>query len=137
PRPSVTPPSVRPARRSASASTPSWPRSTARTSLALLTGRRRARLRALTEVADLYALDGQWQHPSPWRERPVPVSRLLADVHERVAVEAYRRATAAAEPGAADRIQRALDRLAGAAELTSTGKRLVAELRWESKAVDA
>ncbi|MGW7100756.1 radical SAM/SPASM protein FxsBH, inactivated beta-hydroxylase extension form [Streptomyces sp. NPDC054838] len=107
------------------------------TALALLTGRRRARLRALTEVADLYALDGEWQHPSPWRERPVPVSRLLADVHERVAVEAYRRATAAPEPGAADRIQRALDRLAGAAELTITGKRLVAELRWESKAVDA
>ncbi|WP_327167869.1 radical SAM/SPASM protein FxsBH, inactivated beta-hydroxylase extension form [Streptomyces subrutilus] len=107
------------------------------TALALLTGRRRARLRALTEVADLYALDGAWQHPSPWREEPVPVSRLLADVHERVAVEAYRRATAAAEPGGSGRIHRALDRLAGAAELTVTGKRLVAELRWELKAVDA
>ncbi|MFD9334892.1 radical SAM/SPASM protein FxsB, inactivated metallohydrolase extension form [Streptomyces sp. NPDC060028] len=107
------------------------------TALALLTGRRRARLRALTEVADLYALDGEWQHPSPWRERPVPVSRLLADVHERVAVEAYRRATASPEPGGADRIHRALDRLSEAAELTSTGKRLVAELRWELKAVDA
>ncbi|MFG2995532.1 radical SAM/SPASM protein FxsBH, inactivated beta-hydroxylase extension form [Streptomyces sp. NPDC048340] len=107
------------------------------TALALLTGRRRARLRALTEVADLYALDGEWQHPSPWRERPVPVSRLLADVHERVAVEAYRRATANPEPGGADRIHRALDRLSEAAELTSTGKRLVAELRWELKAVDA
>ncbi|MEU9088244.1 radical SAM/SPASM protein FxsB, inactivated metallohydrolase extension form [Streptomyces sp. NPDC048357] len=107
------------------------------TALALLTGRRRTRLRALTEVADLYALDGEWQHPSPWRERPVPVSRLLADVHERVAVEAYRRATAAAEPGGADRIHRALDRLSEAAELTVTGKRLVAELRYELKAVDA
>ncbi|MER5871176.1 radical SAM/SPASM protein FxsB, inactivated metallohydrolase extension form [Streptomyces sp. NPDC002044] len=107
------------------------------TALALLTGRRRARLRALTEVTDLYALDGQWQHPSPWRERPVPVSRLLADVHERVAVEAYRRATTAPEPGASDAIHRALDRLSGAAELTVTGKRLVAELRWELKAVDA
>ncbi|MGI5448983.1 radical SAM/SPASM protein FxsBH, inactivated beta-hydroxylase extension form [Streptomyces sp. CA-243310] len=107
------------------------------TALALLTGRRRARLRALTEVADLYALDGQWQHPSPWRERPVPVSRLLADVHERVAVEAYRRAVAGPEPGAADPIHRALDRLSGAAELTITGKRLVEELRWELKAVDA
>ncbi|MFJ6796344.1 radical SAM/SPASM protein FxsBH, inactivated beta-hydroxylase extension form [Streptomyces sp. NPDC091268] len=105
--------------------------------LALLTGRRRARLRALTEVADLYALDGQWLHPSPWRERPVPVSRLLADVHERVAVEAYRRATSSPEPGGADLIHRALDRLAEAAELTSTGKRLVAELRWELKGVDA
>ncbi|MFG2414165.1 radical SAM/SPASM protein FxsBH, inactivated beta-hydroxylase extension form [Streptomyces goshikiensis] len=107
------------------------------TALALLTGRRRARLRALTEVTDLYALDGAWQHPSPWRERPVPVSRLLADVHERVAVEAYRRATAAPEPGGADRIHRALDRLSGAAELTSTGKRLVEELRWELKGVGA
>ncbi|MFF3020539.1 radical SAM/SPASM protein FxsBH, inactivated beta-hydroxylase extension form [Streptomyces sp. NPDC057939] len=107
------------------------------TALALLTGGRRARLRELTEVADLYALDGAWQHPSPWRERPVPVSRLLADVYERVAVEAYRRATATHEPDGADRIQRALDRLSGAAELTVTGKRLVEELHWELKAVDA
>ncbi|MFD5415986.1 radical SAM/SPASM protein FxsBH, inactivated beta-hydroxylase extension form [Streptomyces nojiriensis] len=107
------------------------------TALALLTGRRRTRLRALTEVADLYALDGQWQHRSPWRERPVPVSRLLADVHERVAVEAYRRATATPEPGGSDRIHRALDRLSEAAELTVTGKRLVAELRYELKTVDA
>ncbi|MFJ1868638.1 radical SAM/SPASM protein FxsBH, inactivated beta-hydroxylase extension form [Streptomyces sp. NPDC088097] len=107
------------------------------TALALLTGRRRARLRALTEVTDLYALDGAWQHPSPWRERPVPVSRLLADVHERVAVEAYHRATDGHEPDGADRIHRALDRLAEAAELTVTGKRLVEELRWELKSVDA
>ncbi|MEV6680960.1 radical SAM/SPASM protein FxsB, inactivated metallohydrolase extension form [Streptomyces erythrochromogenes] len=107
------------------------------TALALLTGRRRTRLRALTEVTDLYALDGEWQHRSPWRSRPVPVSRLLADVHERVAVEAYRRATAGAEPGGADRIHEALDRLSAAAELTVTGKRLVAELRYELKAVDA
>ncbi|MGW7330220.1 radical SAM/SPASM protein FxsBH, inactivated beta-hydroxylase extension form [Streptomyces sp. NPDC054840] len=107
------------------------------TALALLTGRRRTRLRALTEVADLYALDGEWQHPSPWRERPVPVSRLLADVHERVAVEAYRRATAMPEPGASDRIHRALDRLSEAAELTVTGKSLVAELRYELKTADA
>ncbi|MCX4802497.1 radical SAM/SPASM protein FxsB, inactivated metallohydrolase extension form [Streptomyces sp. NBC_01214] len=107
------------------------------TALALLTGRRRTRLRALTEVTDLYALDGQWQHRSPWRERPVPVSRLLADVHERVAVEAYRRATATPEPGGSDRIHRALDRLSEAAELTVTGKSLVAELRYELKTVDA
>ncbi|MBT2468111.1 FxsB family radical SAM/SPASM domain protein [Streptomyces sp. ISL-66] len=107
------------------------------TALALLTGQRRGRLQALTEVADLYALDGQWQHPSPWRERPVPVSRLLADVHERVAVEAYRRAAAMAEPGGTDRINRALDRLSEAAELTTTGKLLVEQLRWELKAVDA
>ncbi|WP_258024973.1 hypothetical protein [Streptomyces bambusae] len=107
------------------------------TALALLTGRRRARLRALTEVADLYALDGSWQHPSPWRDRPVPVSRLLADVHERVAVEAYQRATEPVRPAGSERIHRALDQLAGAAELTTTGKRLVEELRWELKAVDA
>ncbi|MGW6946535.1 radical SAM/SPASM protein FxsBH, inactivated beta-hydroxylase extension form [Streptomyces xanthophaeus] len=107
------------------------------TALALLTGGRRARLRALTEVADLYALDGQWQHPSPWRQRPVPVSRLLADVYERVAVEAYLRATGTAQPAGSDLVHQALDRLSGAAELTSTGKRLVAELRWELKAVDA
>ncbi|WP_030855265.1 radical SAM/SPASM protein FxsBH, inactivated beta-hydroxylase extension form [Streptomyces sp. NRRL F-4474] len=107
------------------------------TALALLTGRRRTRLRALAEVTDLYTLDGQWQHPSPWRSRPVPVSRLLADVHERVAVEAYRRATAGPEPGGSDRIHEALDRLSTAAELTVTGKRLVAELRYELKAVDA
>lgn len=107
------------------------------TALALLTGQRRGRLQALTEVADLYALDGEWQHPSPWRERPVPVSRLLADVHERVAVEAYRRAAAMAEPDGTDRINRALDRLSEAAELTSTGKLLVEQLRWELKAVDA
>ncbi|MFE2327901.1 radical SAM/SPASM protein FxsB, inactivated metallohydrolase extension form [Streptomyces sp. NPDC059385] len=107
------------------------------TALALLTGRRRARLRELTEVADLYALDGQWEHPSPWRSRPVPVSRLLADVHERVAVEAYRRATKSPEPGGSGHIHQALDRLAGAAELTVTGKRLVEELRWELKAVHA
>ncbi|CAM5386240.1 hypothetical protein SAVIM338S_01776 [Streptomyces avidinii] len=107
------------------------------TALALLTGQRRGRLQALTEVADLYALDGEWQHPSPWREQPVPVSRLLADVHERVAVEAYRRAAALAEPGGTDLINRALDRLSEAAELTSTGKRLVEQLRWELKAVDA
>ncbi|WKV74838.1 radical SAM/SPASM protein FxsB, inactivated metallohydrolase extension form [Streptomyces sp. PCS3-D2] len=107
------------------------------TALALLTGRRRTRLRALTEVTDLYALDGEWQHPSPWRSRPVPVSRLLADVHERVAVEAYRRATAGPEPGGSDLIHEALDRLSAAAELTVTGKQLVAELRYELKAVDA
>ncbi|MFI5620010.1 radical SAM/SPASM protein FxsBH, inactivated beta-hydroxylase extension form [Streptomyces sp. NPDC051567] len=104
---------------------------TRETALALLTGGRRARLRALTEVADLYALDGEWQHPSPWREHPVPVSRLLADAHEQVAVEAYLRATGDAGPGGADRVHRALDRLSAAAELTVTGKRLVAELRRE------
>ncbi|MFJ6938437.1 radical SAM/SPASM protein FxsBH, inactivated beta-hydroxylase extension form [Streptomyces sp. NPDC101132] len=110
------------------------------TALALLTGRRRARLRALTEVADLYALDGEWLHPSPWREQPVPVSRLLADVYEGVAVEAYRRAEGPLPPGygvPGDRVEQALDRLAAAAELTSTGKALAAELHGELKGAGA
>ncbi|MGW0753229.1 radical SAM/SPASM protein FxsBH, inactivated beta-hydroxylase extension form [Streptomyces sp. NPDC002587] len=110
------------------------------TALALLTGRRRARLRELTEVADLYALDGEWLHESPWRERPVPVSELLADVYARVAAEQYRRAE---EPGGrygnrdrdgnydGDALKRALDRLSGAAELTVSGRAVVGELRRE------
>ncbi|MFE3584456.1 radical SAM/SPASM protein FxsBH, inactivated beta-hydroxylase extension form [Streptomyces vinaceus] len=99
------------------------------TALALLTGRRRARLRELTEVADLYASDGRWLHPSPWREEPVPVSRLLADAYEAVAVDAFHRA--ADGLGDAGRIERALDRLDGAAELTVSGKAVVAALRRE------
>ncbi|MFD9412443.1 radical SAM/SPASM protein FxsB, inactivated metallohydrolase extension form [Streptomyces sp. NPDC059989] len=105
------------------------------TALALLTGRRRARLRELTEVADLYVLDGEWWHESPWRERPVAVSALLADVHARVAVAAYRRAGGDAGgsglAGDEGEIKRTLDRLSGAAELTVTGKAVVAELRRE------
>lgn len=101
------------------------------TALALLAGYRRARLRALTEVADLYALDAEWLHEVPWRERPVPVSRLLADVYERVAVAAYRagRADAGASGnGSLDDTRRAMERLGGAAELTSSGKSLLAGL---------
>ncbi|MGW1764757.1 radical SAM/SPASM protein FxsBH, inactivated beta-hydroxylase extension form [Streptomyces sp. NPDC002073] len=115
-----------------------WSGGVPQTALALLTGRRRARLRALTEVTDLYALDGEWLHASPWRGHPVPVSRLLADVHERVAVEACRRAGPGGpmdDGGAeAEDILRVLDRLAAAAELTTTGKALVADLHWELKA---
>lgn len=59
--------------------------------LGLLRGFRRARFRALRDVADLYALDGGWLHPADWREEPVPVSVLLAETHERVAVAAYDR----------------------------------------------
>ncbi|MER7761500.1 radical SAM/SPASM protein FxsB, inactivated metallohydrolase extension form [Streptomyces sp. NPDC097619] len=109
------------------------------TAPALLTGVRRARLRALTEVTDLYALDGEWLHPSPWREgRPVPVSVLLADVHAETAAEAWRRARGATDAGAAGGagvadLQRSLDRLSGCAELTLTGKALVTDLRWELK----
>ncbi|MCX5608778.1 MULTISPECIES: radical SAM/SPASM protein FxsBH, inactivated beta-hydroxylase extension form [unclassified Streptomyces] len=109
-----------------------------RTALALLTGRRRAGLRELTEVADLYALDGEWLHESPWRERPVPVSELLADAYARVAAEEYRRSEGPVGgagpgdgPGDGDAIKRALDRLSGAAELTVSGKAVVARLRRE------
>ncbi|MCP3821985.1 radical SAM/SPASM protein FxsB, inactivated metallohydrolase extension form [Streptomyces sp. A3M-1-3] len=94
------------------------------TALALLTGWRRAQLLALTEVADLYALDGEWLHEVPWRERPVPVSRLLADVYERVAVAAYR----AGERRSLDDTRRAMEQLGRAAELTSSGKSLLAGL---------
>lgn len=102
-----------------------------RTALALLTGRRRAALRELTEVADLYALDGEWLYASPWRDRPVPVSRLLADVHARVAAEEYRRSQDPGGEGDGDAIKGALDRLSGAAELTVSGKAVVARLRRE------
>ncbi len=104
-----------------------------RTALALLTGRRRAGLRELTEVADLYALDGEWLYASPWRERPVPVSELLADVYARVAAEEYRRAVGpdGDGEGEGDAIERALDRLSGAAELTVSGRAVVARMRRE------
>ncbi|MEU7280541.1 radical SAM/SPASM protein FxsB, inactivated metallohydrolase extension form [Streptomyces sp. NPDC045431] len=94
---------------------------------ALLRGFRRATLRALLDVTDLYALDGAWSHPAPWQEAPVPVSALLAGAYERTGLAAY-------EPGHpvhAVHAERALDRLEGAAELTVSGKALVAALREE------
>ncbi|MFI6684665.1 radical SAM/SPASM protein FxsBH, inactivated beta-hydroxylase extension form [Streptomyces sp. NPDC050485] len=99
--------------------------------VALLRGLRRATLRALLDVADLYDLDGAWRHPSPWG--PLPVSRLLAETYEGVAVAAYdggARALAELRPALA-----ALER---AAELTVTGKRLVATVRqeWEEASRD-
>ncbi|MCC0098980.1 FxsB family radical SAM/SPASM domain protein [Streptomyces flavotricini] len=100
------------------------------TSLALLTGQRRARLRELTEVADLYASDGEWLHPSPWRKEPVSVSRLLEDAHAAVAAEAF--CQAGGGSGGQGGIGRALDRLEGAAELTVSGKAVVAILRREA-----
>ncbi|MEU9254673.1 radical SAM/SPASM protein FxsB, inactivated metallohydrolase extension form [Streptomyces sp. NPDC048270] len=108
-----------------------------RTALALLTGRRRAGLRELTEVADLYALDGEWLHESPWRERPVPVSELLAEVYARVAAEGFRRAAPGRDGdrdgdgdgrSEGEAIARALDRLSGAAELTVSGRAVVARM---------
>ncbi|MDX3850598.1 radical SAM/SPASM protein FxsBH, inactivated beta-hydroxylase extension form [Streptomyces sp. AK02-01A] len=92
---------------------------------ALLRGFRRARLRALTEVTDLYARDGEWSRPAPWREAPVPVSELLAGTYERVGLAAY-------DPAYRDHARRALDTLENAAELTVSGKSLLAALRKEA-----
>ncbi|MFI6643396.1 radical SAM/SPASM protein FxsBH, inactivated beta-hydroxylase extension form [Streptomyces sp. NPDC050504] len=94
---------------------------------ALLRGHRRARLRALLDVCDLYAQDGWWHHPAPWSARPVPVSELLAGAHERAVL-------AARDPKARDEVRRALVTLAGAAELTVDGKRLVAAIEAETEA---
>lgn len=91
---------------------------------ALLRGFRRAKLRALLDVADLYALDGAWTHPAPWQDAPVPVSDLLAGAYERAALPAY-------GEGNADHVERALDLLENAAELTVSGKLLVAGVRKE------
>ncbi|QGV82874.1 FxsB family radical SAM/SPASM domain protein [Streptomyces ficellus] len=102
---------------------------------ALLRGFRRAKLRALLDVADLYALDGAWSHPSPWREEPVPVSALLAEAFERVGLPFDLASGCAAEgdipSGHSDRAERALDLLESAAELTVSGKLLVAGVREE------
>ncbi|WP_198533853.1 radical SAM/SPASM protein FxsBH, inactivated beta-hydroxylase extension form [Streptomyces odonnellii] len=92
---------------------------------ALLRGLRRARLRALTEVTDLYALDGEWLRPAPWQEEPVPLSALLAGAYERVGLAAY-------DPRHRDQARRALDTLQDAAELTVGGKSLLAVLREEA-----
>lgn len=92
---------------------------------ALLRGHRRARLRALLDVADLYAQDGWWQHPAPWSAAPVPVSELLAGAHERAGLLARR-------PELRDEVRRALATLERAAELTVDGKRLVAAIGEEA-----
>ncbi|MFJ5224817.1 radical SAM/SPASM protein FxsBH, inactivated beta-hydroxylase extension form [Streptomyces sp. NPDC088400] len=91
----------------------------------LLRGFRRATLRALTEVTDLYAHDGEWSRPAPWQEAPVPLSELLAGAYERVGLAAY-------DPRYADEASRALDTLEGAPELTVGGKSLLTALREEA-----
>ncbi|MFB6985161.1 radical SAM/SPASM protein FxsB, inactivated metallohydrolase extension form [Streptomyces sp. NPDC056304] len=91
---------------------------------ALLRGFRRAELRALLDVTDLYAADGSWDHRTPWQEEPVPFSRLLADTYERMAWGAF-------EPRYLEGVPQALDTLEGAAELTVSGKRLVDLMRKE------
>ncbi|MCX4848897.1 radical SAM/SPASM protein FxsB, inactivated metallohydrolase extension form [Streptomyces sp. NBC_00893] len=92
--------------------------------LALLRGSRRAELRALADVTDLYAADGSWEHRIPWEEEPVPFSRLLADTYERMALGAF-------EPRCLEGVPQALDTLEGAAELTVSGKRLLDLMRKE------
>ncbi|MFD8964959.1 radical SAM/SPASM protein FxsB, inactivated metallohydrolase extension form [Streptomyces sp. NPDC059568] len=92
---------------------------------ALLRALRAARLRALTEVTDLYALDGEWHRPAPWQEEPVPLSALLAGAYERVGLAAY-------DPRHRDQARRALDTLEDAAELTVGGKSLLTTLREEA-----
>ena len=92
---------------------------------ALLRGFRRATLRALTEVTDLYAHDGEWSRPAPWQEAPVPLAELLAGAYERVGLAAY-------DPRYGDEANRALDTLEGAPELTVSGKSLLTALREEA-----
>ncbi|MGW1228100.1 radical SAM/SPASM protein FxsBH, inactivated beta-hydroxylase extension form [Streptomyces sp. NPDC002530] len=92
--------------------------------LALLRGARRARLRALADVTDLYAADGSWDHRMPWGEELVPFSRLLSDTYERIALAAF-------DAHYRDGITQALDTLEEAAELTIGGKHLLALMRKE------
>lgn len=92
--------------------------------LTLLRGVRRARFRALVDVTDLYAADGSWEHRMPWQEELVPFSRMLADVHERLALAAF-------DSRYRDGVAQALDTLEGAAELTVGGKRMLALMRKE------
>ncbi len=92
--------------------------------LALLRGFRRAKLRALLDVTDLYAADGSWEHRTPWQEELVPFSRLLAETYERVALGAF-------EPHYLDGVPQAIETLERAAELTVSGKQLLDLMRKE------
>lgn len=95
--------------------------------LALLRGFRRAKLRALAEVADLYASDGSWDHRMPWQEEweePVPFSRLLSETYERIGLGLFAPQFLAGVP-------QALDLIEEAAETTVDGKQLLAAMRKE------
>ncbi|MGW4032221.1 radical SAM/SPASM protein FxsBH, inactivated beta-hydroxylase extension form [Streptomyces sp. NPDC004838] len=87
----------------------------------LLRGFRRTKLNALLQVSDLYAQDGQWRHPAPWRDEEVVVSELLAGVCERIGLAAF-------DARGADQARRALATLEQAAELTVGGRRLLDNL---------
>lgn len=92
---------------------------------ALLRGLRRAGLRALLDVTDLYALDGAWEYRLPWgRNAKVPFSGLLAETYERVGLSFL-------DPEFMDGVPEALDMMEGAAEPTVGGMRLLSSLRDE------
>ncbi|WP_299537579.1 radical SAM/SPASM protein FxsBH, inactivated beta-hydroxylase extension form [uncultured Streptomyces sp.] len=93
--------------------------------LGLLRGFRRAALRAREDVVDLYALDGAWEHRSPWRAEKVPFSVLLAETFERTA-------TGLLDPRLMRGVPEALETLESAAELTVDGKQLLLALRKEA-----
>ncbi|MEW1613151.1 MULTISPECIES: radical SAM/SPASM protein FxsBH, inactivated beta-hydroxylase extension form [unclassified Streptomyces] len=93
--------------------------------LGLLSGFRRAKFRALTEVTDLYASDGSWEHRTPWQDEPVPFSRLLAETFERVGLGLF-------EPRFLEGVPEVLDMIETAAEPTIDGKQLIAALRKEA-----
>jgi len=98
---------------------------TRKLALALLRALRRARLRALLDITDLYALDGAWEYPLPWeRNTRVPFSGLLAGTYERVGLSFL-------VPGFMDGVSEALDMMDGAAEPTAGGMRLLKSLRDE------
>ncbi|MET8328953.1 radical SAM/SPASM protein FxsB, inactivated metallohydrolase extension form [Streptomyces sp. NPDC005181] len=92
--------------------------------LGLLRGFRRAKLRALVDVTDLYASDGAWDHRTPWQEKSVPFSRLLSSTYERVGLGLF-------DPRFLDGVPQALDTLEAAAELTIDGKQLLTAVRKE------
>ncbi|MFJ2024114.1 radical SAM/SPASM protein FxsBH, inactivated beta-hydroxylase extension form [Streptomyces sp. NPDC087897] len=95
-----------------------------RLALGLLSGARRAKLRALGEVTDLYALDGTWEHRTPWGSEHVTFSRLLAETFERAGLGLY-------EPRYLTGVPEALDMIENAAEVTVDGKQLIAAVRKE------
>lgn len=92
--------------------------------LGLLSGFRRAKLRALGEVTDLYALDGTWEHRTPWGNEHVTFSRLLAETFERAGLGLY-------DPRFLTGVPEALDKIENAAEVTVDGKQLVSAVRKE------
>ncbi|WP_432103647.1 radical SAM/SPASM protein FxsBH, inactivated beta-hydroxylase extension form [Streptomyces sp. bgisy091] len=94
-------------------------------SLCLMRGLRRTRLRALLDLTDLYALDGEWEYRLPWeRNEKVPFSGLLARTYERVGLSYL-------VPGFLEGVPEALDMMEVAAEPTVGGMRLIQSLRDE------